>query len=193
MRIGKAEMDKSLSQIVDRTLNRRVTWTDRKGRAASGFLQEIHTDIVIVRMEPYGSGVPRRVRLKPSEVKFADDGGFRPQEHVTYSLQREPGHLWRWEIRIDGESWRKRRGFGSHRTANESLRLNMAEAHNVARNLHPPVAAVCARNIWRAEYVRSRLGPADFFDRLSAQRKKQCNDMVDELERLGMSAGCDWR
>jgi hypothetical protein len=177
-------MPKSLPQLLTLILNRRVTWTDKKGVIRFGTLREVRRDHLWVEQEPFGASATRKTRVAFDQVKFAGDTSAIPEDRLTHLLWKESTQLWKWEIRINGEVWRKRRGFRSHRTANESLRTNLLEAADAVRDLYPPPEAIAASHLWRADFIKSRLGPATFYDRLSPQRKQFCQDLLDDLNRV---------
>jgi hypothetical protein len=171
-----------LAELLHSLLNRRVSWTDKKGNTRFGTLREIRQDHLVVEAEQYGIAPAQKVRLKFDAAHLERDGESGPDSHVTHSLSKESNYQWKWEIRIDGDLWRKRRGFKSARTANESLRINLLEAFDVARNLHPSAEAIAASYLWHSDFMKSRLGPADFHDRLSDQKKHLCRSLIEKLK-----------
>jgi hypothetical protein len=176
-------MPKSLHQLLALILNRRISWTDKKGVIRFGILREIRRDYFWVEQETFGASATTKARLPFDLVEFAGESAASPDDHLTHVLWKESTYLWRWEIRIDGEVWRKRRGFRSHRTAYESLRTNLLEATDVVRDLYSPPEAIAASHLWRADFIKSRLSPAAFYDRLTSQRKRLCKDLIDDLNR----------
>jgi hypothetical protein len=176
-------MSKSLTHLLASILNRRVSWKDKKGVTRFGTLREIRRDYFWVEQEAFGASATTKARLPFDQVEFAGDRAASHEDRLTHLLWKESTYLWRWEIRIDDEVWRKRRGFRSHRTANESLRTNLLEAADVVRDLYPPPEAIAASHLWRADFIKSRLSPAAFYDRLSPQRKRMCQDLIDDLNR----------
>jgi hypothetical protein len=171
----------SLQEHLSAVLNRRVTWTDKKGVVRTGIIREVRRRYLVVEIDPYGLSSPRQTRLEFDEAELLDTAEPAPESHVTHSLLKESGYLWKWEIMIDGTLWRKRRGFRSHRTANASLQENLLEAIDVAENLHPSSQAIAASWLYRTDFEKSRLGPADFYDRLTAQKKQLCTSLVEAL------------
>ncbi len=171
----------SLIDHLSAVLNRRVTWTDKKGVVRTGMVREVRRRYLVVEIDPYGLSPARQVRLEFDQAELLDPSEPPPESYVTHSLLKESGYLWKWEIMIDGSLWRKRRGFRSHRTANASLQDNLLEAIDVAENLHPSPQAIAASYLYRADFEKSHLGPADFFDRLTPQKKQLCNSLVEAL------------
>lgn len=53
------------------------------------------------------------------------------------------------------------------------------------RNLNPTPAARVAMIIWGDEYAAAGGGSMDFWDGLSAERKKRCELVVEELSNRG--------
>jgi hypothetical protein len=176
-------MPKSLHQLLALILNRRVSWIDKKGVIRFGTLCEIRRDYLWVEQETFGTSATAKVRLSIDQVKLAGDRAESTEDRLTHLLWKESTFLWRWEIRINREVWRKRRGFRSHRTAIESLRTNLLEAADIVRDLYPPSEAIAASHLWRADFIKSRLSPAMFYDRLTPQRKRLCQDLIDDLSR----------
>jgi hypothetical protein len=176
-------MSKSLTRLLASILNRRVSWKDRKGVTRFGILREVRRDYLWVEQETFGASATTKARLPFDQVEFAGDRAASPEDRLTHLLWKESTFLWRWEIRIEGEVWRKRRGFRSHRTANESLWINLLEAADVVRDLYPPPEAIAASHLWRPDFIKSRLSPAAFYDRLTPQRKQLCHDLIDDLSR----------
>ena len=54
-------------------------------------------------------------------------------------------------------------------------------ATKLDRNLNPPAEAIAARFIWGTEYAAQRGGTLDFWEKLSAGRKRICIDLVDAI------------
>jgi hypothetical protein len=172
-----------LSELIGNLLDRKVTWTDRSGSLQYGILKEIRGEMAVVMTQPFGLVTPKRLKLAAADVTLNDADPTHARDRVTHSLNRDANGLWRWEIRIGGEVWKKRRGFRSQRSAHESAIAALPEAESAAENIFPSREAICSTYIWRAEFIRSKLGPADFYNQLTQRRKAICEELAQRLER----------
>ena len=172
-----------LSELIGNLLDRKVSWTDRSGSLQQGILKEIRGDTVVVTTQPFGLVTPKRLKLAASDVTLYDADPPRARDQVTHSLNRDTSGLWRWEIRIGGEVWKKKRGFRSQRTARESVLAALPEAESAAENIFPTREAICSTYIWQREFIKSKLGPADFYNQLPQRRKQTCEELARRLER----------
>jgi hypothetical protein len=172
-----------LSELIGNLLDRRVSWIDRNGLLQQGILKEIRGETVIVMTQPFGLVTPKRLKLAAAEVTLNDADPPHARDRVTHSLNRDTNGLWRWKILIGGEVWKKRRGFRSQRAAHESVLAALPEAESAAENIFPSIEAICSTYIWRAEFIRSKLGPADFYNRLTQRRKQICEELAQRLKR----------
>jgi hypothetical protein len=174
-------METALSELIRNLLDRKISWTDRSGSTQQGILKEIRGETAVVTTQPFGLVTPKRLKLKTTDVIVNDAEPRRARNHVTHSVGRDAGGLWRWEIRIGEEVWKKRRGFKSHRAARESVLAALPEAESAAENIFPTREAICATYIWRAEFFRSKLGPADFYNQLTQRRKQICEELAERI------------
>jgi hypothetical protein len=170
-----------LSELIGSLLDRKVSWTDRNGSLQQGILKEIRGETVVVMTQPFGLVTPKRLKLPAADVTLNQADPPHARDQVTHSLKRDASGLWRWEIRIGGEVWKKKRGFRSQRTAHESVVAALPEAESAAENIFPTREAICSTYIWRAEFIRSKLGPADFYNQLNQRRKQICEELAQRL------------
>jgi hypothetical protein len=178
-------MHQPLQRLLAQLLGQYISWIDKKGRSQRGIIREVKRDHLVVESEQYGATPPERKRVPIDAAEILEDTREPAEELVSHSITKETNFQWRWEIRIAGEPWRRRRGFKSRRTANESLQKNMDEALAAARNLRPSPEAIAAKHLFGSDFTKSGLGPQDFFEQLTPQRKELCRALTHELcERL---------
>jgi hypothetical protein len=178
-------MDQPLQRLLSQLLGQRISWIDKKGRSQRGIIREIKRDHLVVESEQYGAAPAERKRVPFDAAVLLENTSDPAEQLISHSITKETNFQWRWEIRIAGEPWRRRRGFKSRRTANESLNKNMDEALAAARNLRPSPDAIAAKHLFGSDFIKSDLGPQDFFEQLSTQRKELSRALANEMrERL---------
>lgn len=61
------------------------------------------------------------------------------------------------------------------------------------RNLNPHAEARLAMSLWGQEYSRQNGGCMDFWDGLSASRKRLCIELIDEIRALPRASETEGR
>ncbi len=59
----------------------------------------------------------------------------------------------------------------------------MDETQRARRNLNPSKEAIAGRWLYHKRYAEQRGGTMDFYDSLTASEKKNCKQMVKDIEK----------